>query len=324
MMRENWNKAGRRASLPIMGFLGRNGDGKDLAMVHDAMPDMMLGLPIVSTIPLYDWRKPCTVCDQSPCDRACGARKWPVYSQLVPLTSWDLLVDFREGLVLVSEIQGVASAKEHQGLPYQAANFLRKMRHHNVRFCWNAPDWMAADPVIRRVTKAVTHCKGARGVTHPLPCLDCGVPHDGPRKSCRSKGRARLWPDNRLFTWSTYDKADFEVWDVTRVNGQAQKSRRLKHLVRQRYWRPGGLVESVYNTYGDVLSLGTADMTGVCTTCGGTRQRRKCGCPGVEPEASPVSLPEWRRWSAAEGDREGDGVAAREPAESPVDQAVAP
>lgn len=317
MFGENWQKASRRDSLAIMGYLGRNGDGKDLCMVHDVMPDMMLGLPILSTIPLFDWRRPCTACGDNIGEGrkcGCGLRLWPTYHNLVAFDSWDLLTAFTEGVVLISEIQGVASAKEHQGLPYQAANYLRKMRHYDVRLAWNAPDWMAADPVVRRVTKAVTQCKGSAGVPHALKCVECGQEHYGPRRWCKNKGRARLWPDNRRFRWRTYDKADFEVWDPTRTHAKAQKNRKLRPMVVQNYWRPSGVVQTVYNTFGEVLGLGTADQAGICTSCGGSRERKKCKCEVTEPVLKLVTLSEFKRW-----ERQPDAYGALAP-ESGADQ----
>jgi hypothetical protein len=278
MFTEDWAKAGKRSSLPIMAYVGGNGHGKDLAMVHDTIPTLLAGQPALSTVRLRDWLAPCRVCGSNPCEVECGKRDWPDHPLWIPFRGFSDLLEFREGDVLMSEVQGVASAREHQGLPYEVANFLRKFRHYDVRLRWNAPDFAAPDAVIRRVTQAVTICKGSWGTPHALPCTECGECHVGPRRACKSKGRQRLWPDNRFFTWRTYDRSEFESWETAQANTQVRGGKRLKPLVVQHYRRTAGFVQEVYDTYGEVLSLGSADAAGVCITCGGARQRRKCVC----------------------------------------------
>jgi hypothetical protein len=316
MFRESTAKATRRASLPIHAYLGRNGHGKDLAMTHDAMPDMALRLPILTTIPLRDFSQPCIRCGDNnnngrACAPECGQRLWPIYPYQEPFDSLSKLLGFRDGLVMLSEAQGIVSAREHQGLPYEVADHLRKIRHTNSRFCWNAPDWMAADAILRRVTLAVTESKGRMGVAHPLDCTECGEPHVGKTKHCKSQGRQRLWPDNRLFKWRTYDRNDFDNFNESQTNNTAQKHRKLRPLISQSYWRPGNVVESVYDTFGDVLNLGSVDRGGVCVICGGTRRRRQClGHDSGEggPVDPAVTLTDWLAWDEPEDDRRGAPV----------------
>lgn len=306
MFAENEAKATRRASLPIHGYVGPNGAGKDLAMVHDALPDMRLRLPILTTIPLRDFTLPCLLCGTNDAGRTCecGQRRWPLYAYQEPFDSLHKLVGFKDGLILVSEVQGIASAREHTALPFECAIYLRKIRHYNSRFAWNAPDWEAPDVVIRRVTQAVTTCEGLRGEPHPLPCTDCGDAHIGKTKTCTSRGRRRLWNDNRAFKWRTFDRADFDRFNTLDTTDKAQKKRRLKPIVRQRYNRPGNIVETVYDTYGEVLDLAGIQHGGVCPQCGGTRRRRTCEghSPTDDGSDAPISLRDWQAWDAAEVD----------------------
>ena len=195
-----------------------------------------------------------------------------------PLRSWDQLLDWSDGAVALDEVQGVASAREHLGLPYQAANYLRKLRHYDVPLLWTAPDWMAADAVIRRVTRAVTVCRGRLGQDHYKRCRFCGRVHRRADETCDRHSARRLWRDNRLFAWTTYDAMNFDEW----TQG---KRKQEKPICRQVYWRPGQQVEKSYDTYAEVLSLGAADQAGVCIACGGVKKRKPCRCEDTESPA---------------------------------------
>jgi hypothetical protein len=284
MLGDDIQAARKRATAAIHAYVGANGDGKTLAAVHDTMPGLDRGRPCLSTVPLLDWRALCETCGKTPCSPLCPKPQRPVHPMYVPLESLSQLLEWKSGDILLDEVQGVASAREHNSLPYQIANVLRKLRHMDARLRWTAPDWEAPDAVIRRVTKAVTLCHGGMAVTSYKACEVCGRAHRRPLKTCKSRSEPRLWRDNRVFRYRTYDARQFTEFSTSRAES-TQKTVKLRVMARQRYIRSKGLAQYAYDTHGDVISLGSADMAGVCIVCGGTRTRKKCSCADHERPA---------------------------------------
>jgi hypothetical protein len=172
--------AGRaaRRQAPIHAYVGGNGGGKTLAMVHDTLPSLHAGRRVLSTVALIDPRT---------------GEHWPNYerlehpSQLLEATHADVLFD---------EVVGIASSRESQGMPVQIANLLVQLRRRDVVLRWSAPAWARADKIIRETSQAVTVCYGLL--------------------SKQSKSPDRLWPEKRLFRWKTYDTRDFEEWTASK------------------------------------------------------------------------------------------------------------
>lgn len=167
--------AGRtaRRMAPIHAYIGSNGGGKSLAMVHDTLPSLERGRRVLSTVRLLD---PVT------------GLPHPSYERL---TDWGQLMEAEHCDVLFDEVVGIASARESQGMPVQVANLLVQLRRRDVVLRWSAPAWARADKIIRECTQAVTVCHGY---------LSKRAAHDAPR----------LWAPKRLFRWSTYDALDFD------------------------------------------------------------------------------------------------------------------
>lgn len=324
MWGDDAGKARQRSGAAIHAYVGPNGSGKTLAAVHDTMFDLDAGRPVLSTVPLCDWRVVCASCGAVPCDPTCPKPDRPAHPLWVPFTSFEQLLGFRGGVVLMDEVQGVASAREHNGLPYQVANGLRKLRHADALLRWTAPDWMAPDAVIRRITKAVTLCDGSIPRPHFDACSDCGFVHRRPvAGGCQSRSLTRLWSDNRLMRWRTFDAQRFEEFSVNRAESN-QKAHKLKPMARQVYWRPRGSAQRAYDSYGEVIALGAADMAGVCIVCGGTRTRRKCSCADHTGSA-PVTLRDFTAQGGLEGpEREGDGAQAPSPTRRPSRTSTGP
>lgn len=165
----------RRRQAPIHAYIGANGSGKSLAMVHDTLPSLAAGRRVLSTVRLID---PATGGPHASYER---------------LTDWGQLLEAEHCDVLFDEVVGIASARESQGMPVQVANLLVQLRRRDVVLRWSAPAWARADKIIRECTQAVTVCRGHLGKRDP----------ESPR----------LWAPNRLFKWKTYAAVDFE--DVT-------------------------------------------------------------------------------------------------------------
>lgn len=262
------------------------------------MPGLDAGRPCLSTVPLLDWRADCRTCGRTPCHDQCPLPSRPHHPLWVPLTSLSQLLDWSDGDILLDEVQGVASAREHQALPYQVANALRKLRHIDARLRWTAPDWEAPDAVLRRVTKAVTLCHGGFPVTSYRACVGCGKAHGRPTDKCKMRSEPRLWKDNRVFRYRTYDARQFAEFSTARAES-TQKGTKLRVMAKQRYRRSAGLAQYAYDTHGEVISLGSADMAGVCIVCGGTRTRKKCSCADHQRDGG-ISYADFKRQGGAD------------------------
>lgn len=166
--------AGRtsRRQAPIHAYIGANGSGKSLAMVHDTLPSLQAGRRVLSTVRLLD---PMTGQPHAAYER---------------LTDWQQIMEAEHCDVLFDEVVGIASARESQGMPVQVANLLVQLRRRDVVLRWSAPAWARADKIIRETTQAVTVCKGYLGKP--------------------DKDSPRLWTPRRLFRWRTYAAIDFD------------------------------------------------------------------------------------------------------------------
>lgn len=166
--------SGRRSrrSSTIQAYVGANGSGKSLAMVHDTLPSLDAGRTVLSTVRILD---------------ADTGEPHPSY---VRLTDWTQLLEAEHCDVLFDEVVGIAGAREAHGLPVQVANLLVQLRRRDVVLRWTAPNWARADKIIREVTQAVTVCKGWFG----------------------AEQEGALWRANRVFKFRTFATVDFEEW----------------------------------------------------------------------------------------------------------------
>lgn len=155
--------------------------------------------------------------------------------------------------VILDEVTGVASARSHQSLPVQIENLLMQLRRRDALLRITTPDFSAADVRIRQVTQEVVYCRGFDVRFVP----------------------GRKWSDRRLLRWSSYDAAAFDEFTVA-------KRGKLVPEGRQFFWRPGHLIERVYDTSAPVIALGVATEGGMCLHCGGSRSRARCSCPADE------------------------------------------
>jgi len=176
----------RRRQVPIHAYIGENGGGKSLAMVHDTLPSLAAGRRVLSTVRLLD---PATGEPHASYER---------------LTDWGQILDAEHCDVLFDEVVGIASARESQGLPVQVANLLVQLRRRDVVLRWSAPAWARADKIIRETTQAVTLCKG----------------HLGKRDS----DSPRMWAQKRLFKWRTFDAFAFDQMTTGQIDKQPSSS----------------------------------------------------------------------------------------------------
>lgn len=230
----------KRRSASIIGYIGGNGQFKSASMIRDTLPSLALGRRILSTVELRD---PLT------------GEPHPLY---IPFRSWDQLMDFRDGDVLMDEVTGIMDARE-SGMPKKVRRILPQMRRANVLIRWSGISWDNADKRLRQVTKAVAMCRGflPRGENH------------------RESGIAdaiSLWAPNRLAFVTTYDAQTLQTTeDASMLTQETTKKRRARVLNRELWWGPGSLTFQAYDTLADVYPI-----TNDCVTCGGRIPDKVC------------------------------------------------
>lgn len=241
-----------RRGYGIRGYVGPNGHGKSLAMVHDIMPSLASGRPVLSNVRLLDWenRRPC---DDPACDQEDHDRHYAAHPLYVPLVDYGQLLEWRHGDVLLDEITGIASSREYHGLPVQVVNLLVQLRRRDVTLSWTAPSWARADKVLREVSQIVVECRGYFGEVRQT--------EDGTAQ----------WRDRRLFRWVTFDATSFDEWS----SGKRDKSVKINGEWHRRKRHDSHLA---YDTYDQVGALGWAMESGLCIACGGKRSVPRCSC----------------------------------------------
>lgn len=246
-----------RRSVPIHAYLGTgNGSGKSLMMVHDTIPDLEAGRPVLSTVRLLDYLNP-RLCDDPNCIDPQHPNHMAAHPLWIPFTDYGQLLVARDCTVLMDEVTGVASSREYQSMPVQVANFLVQLRRRNISLRWSSTNWARADKIIREVTNAATI------VTPHLPVARKTEPGQPPA----------LWTDKRLFVAKSYDAALLDDFDA-----KGADAGEIPHFAYHLYWRPGAYAMRAYDTIDPVLALGWANEAGMCMVCGGKRSVPKCDC----------------------------------------------
>ena len=232
-----WHAQGLRRAAAIRCYVGANGSGKSLAMVHDALPSLAAGRPCLSTVQLL---VPAT-------DATLGGDRSHPLCEI--MTDFRQFLSWRNGDVLWDEVTGVCSSRESSGLPVQVANRLVQLRRDDVTLAYTCPNWARADLILREVTQLVVFCTGhlAKG---------------------RSDGD-RLWRDRRLSRWRGYDPQSFDKFS-------SHARDRLKASSKQWFWRPNSVASRSYDTFAPVQSVGVAANSALCLGCGLPRRKEYC------------------------------------------------
>lgn len=263
----------RRRSAGIACYVGFNGSGKSATCVSDCLADLAAGTHILSTVAFISPVQ--AVCEDEANAAwellgAGGARPadplalpHPLW---IPFQDFRQLLSFRDGIVLMDEVQGIADAREHASLPVQVANLLFQLRRQGVILRWTTIDYNAADMRIRRATQVVTFCRGFAPKWVP------GCP----------------WPRNRAFWVRTYDGRGFN--DFSTAQRSRNKDVKPKKLAQEFMTGHGRLAAAFrsYDANAAVLSLGACTEGGMCLACGGKRSGARCSCPS---DARPVKAP---------------------------------
>jgi len=243
----------RRRSLPIRMYVGANGSGKTALAVRDLIPSVLAGRPILSTVPIIDFRT------------------GELYKNYVRFDSWSEFLDedFRSADILMDEVTGIANARASQSMPIQVQSMLDKLRKRDLTLSVTAPAWGRADTTIRTTCLAVTLCRS----------------YFPDRSAARGSGNdVPAWYPRRLFRARTFDALGFEDFNRARAEGNTIRSKPLRAEVVEWWWgpalpwRPASAAFASYSTMDPVSRVGEVLDSGRCAHCGGTRPIPKCTC----------------------------------------------
>jgi hypothetical protein len=263
-MLQNPRQRAFRRSRAIRAYVGINGSGKTLGAVWDLLPDLDAGKPVLSTARLLDFRNP-RECEDSSCQWPGHPEHGAAHPAWVPMTDWRQLIGgeghpvFRDGAVLLDEVAGVASSRESGTLPFQVARDLQQLRKRKVSLSFTAPSFARTEKIIRECTRLIVHARGSLPVR-----VDTGVTDVS-------------WRRNRLTRWRAYDGEAFDSFTNASVS-QEKQSTRPQPISAQWFWIPGSDAAAAYDSADDVLSLGWANESGMCLSCGGKRTISRCNC----------------------------------------------
>jgi hypothetical protein len=254
--------ARQRQGVPVLAYTGANGSGKSAYEVYDVLPTLLTGRRwecdkewhYHSQEGIFSGERYVlgTVQMFDPDTEVLYTRHHP---RFVPLRNFGQLLRAEHCEVVLDEVTGVMSSRQSQSLPVQVENLIVQMRRRDCTVRWSTPDFSAADIRLRQVTQGVVYCTGGMRVASPVP--------------------GRTWRDAQNLGACCYDRAAFDTF----THGQRDK---LRAQGAQSIWRPGHVLERVYDTLAEVYALGIATDGGMCLACGGQRSRAKCHCPSDE------------------------------------------
>ncbi len=230
----------KRRSVPLIGYVGLNGDGKTQAMVRDTLPSLAAGRRVLSTVAILDHRT---------------GEPHPLWE---PLRSVWQLLDFRDGDILLDEITGIFDSRDG-GMPNEVRRLMPQMRRRNVVIRWTAIDWDNSDRRLRQITQAVVKCRGY-------------IPDYSTRRGTGVRDATSMWAPKRAFSLVTYDAQTLsQSEDSAAITQDENKRRKAKVLHREWYVAGGTLARASYNTLDDVLAVDAS-----CPKCGGRIMAKTC------------------------------------------------
>lgn len=244
----------------IVAFVGKNGSGKSLAAVELViLPALARGRAVLSNTPVFasvdDRHRPHRGCDRACLADAQGSRK--LHSAYRPLESWTQLSDrLEDTTVFLDEMSSMFESRESSKMPTQLVTRFQQLRRSNSQIVWTAPNWGRADKVVRQVTNAVWLCKGSF-----------------PKRVTREDE----WGQNRVFSWSMFDAAEFDEFNTG--SALRQEKGTVRPVRRRWYVRSRHEAQHRYATGHYVDLLDHVDQFGTCMNCGGRRNRPTCKCP---------------------------------------------
>jgi len=250
----------RRRSVPIHAYIGPNGSGKSLLMVYDTIPSLESGRKVLSTVRILDYKNP-RLCDDIHCKSEAHGEHMAAHPNYIPLTNWKQLLNFRDGDVLLDEVQGVLSSREFSSLPAPIATMLLQLRRRNVALRWTAPNFARADKLLREVTLSVTVCE----------------PFLAKKKKSKPGQPDAIWFERSAVLAMTYKAELVDEIDARKLS-LGEETPIIRQFLFRKKFRWTNLTCKAYDTYDSITSISTPDSSGACLECGGSVTRMKCLC----------------------------------------------
>jgi hypothetical protein len=242
-------------------------------MIHDTLPSLEVGRPVLSTVRLLDYKNP-RPCEDPTCTFTGHPNHLQAHPLWIPFKDYQQLLDAKDCDILFDEVTGIASSREYQSMPMQVANFLVQLRRRNVALRWSSTNWARSDIIIREVTQAAT----------------LSVPYFSRTRKSKKGEPPILWKDRFIFFTRTFDASLLDDFDARGADMGLLKPHAL-----QLYFRKGAYAMTAYDTLDPVLSLGWANEAGMCMSCGGRRSIPKCSCSSKHHIEPPVNHPPLER-----------------------------
>lgn len=245
-------------------YTGRNGSAKSLCAIYDLLPDLDAGVPVLSTVRLQDFRNP-RPCEDSAClsvrhgkpGHLAAHPGWVPWAQEHGGGGWPQFLEFRDGVIFMDEVTGVADSHEWSAIPVQVSNEWHQLRRREVQMVLTGLDFVNVNKRIRQAVNVVTRCRSFM----PVTVTD-------------ENDKARAWRQRRLAAWTTY-----AAETLPRDDASETAYENAQVVARSRYWIPGSLASLAYDTYENVGRIATVDDKGNCAHCGGKRTQPQCSCP---------------------------------------------
>lgn len=206
----------QRRQIPILGYFAENGMGKTANMMRDLVPDIIAGVPLLSSVPIYDFRKP----------REGGG--FEIYDNFQLFTHWGQLSDLRNGVLVLDEIGAIADSSSSLGEAVREE--LPQMRKQNDRVVYTAPDWSNAHLRLRQITQGIVVCRGYSQASD---------------RYRRRRGEATdlpvMWRQNRLFSTRTISAIGREEFTKKQIIDAKSKA-------TEWWWGPASPAFNMYDT----------------------------------------------------------------------------
>ena len=173
-----------------------------------------------------------------------------LHPRFVPLEDYRQLTTIEHADVLFDEVAGVSDSSDSGSVPVQVVQWLHTLRKADVRLRVTTPAYARCSLPIRQVAQLVVDARAF------MPEL---------------AATGRRWRPRKAMMYVAYDAFAFK--EYTPSTGT-----RLKAEARAALWRPGSRASMAYDTLSQVIALGHTTEAGMCSVCGGTRSKPRCGC----------------------------------------------
>ena len=296
----------QREQVPILAFVGGNGDGKTMAAIYTLLPTLA-GVRWSCTNPdhLHTHGSSCAarrLLSSEPSEVCDCATSWAVIDgrrTVVELADGAVTEGWRRVLSTV-ELRDLNDTNAPSPYYMRLRSFVQLLGVEHTDVLLDEVTGVASSrssqslPVQvenliqqlrRRDARLLWTTPDYGNADKRIRDVSRGVVH------CKGFAKVRselvgggVWFESRLMRWTLYDASDFDQFT-------AGKRAKLAPLGRQFFWGPGHVARDAYDTMAAVSQLGVAAEGGMCLTCAGRRSAPACTCP-PDPERLPPGVSE--------------------------------